>query len=382
MKVKQNKTAAMIALLLAAIIAIGLFSSGCVSGLMPIGWSGGVVSDGILYIGSLEGRLVTVDLTDLSILRADKLATPTQGGLFGCSLAGSCGGGTTSVPIYGTPVVSDNLVYIAGYNGRVYAYNTNKLATRWTFPRDNYAEAFVGGLAVADGKLFFGCSDGYIYALDAATGDLLYYYKTEDKIWGSPVVDDDTLYIGSFDKKFYALNTADLTLKWVFITEGSIIAKPLVSNGTIYIGSFDRNLYALNASDGTLKWKFMAQNWFWSQPVIVNDILYVGCLDGFIYALKPSNGELIKAFPIGSQLASQPVVFDNYIIFASHNGGIFKIDSNTQDIVLLTSLESITIDGPLTLYEGIIYFQTHDAALQRIDVFSGALLPSIPLISQ
>jgi len=383
-KNKNIKTAGMIALLVAAILAIVIFGFSCVSGLMPVGWSGGTPSNGILYVGSLEGRLISVNMTDQSILRAEQLKLPQQGGLFGCSLASSCGAGSASVPIYGTPVVSDTLVYIAGYNGKIYAYNINNLAQRWIFPRDSYLEAFVGSMVIADGKLYIGCSDGYIYALDAATGDLLNQYKTEDKIWGTPVIDADTLYIGSFDKKFYALNTADLTLKWSlpFQTEGSIIAKPLVHDGVVYIGSFDRTFYALNASDGTLKWKFTAQNWFWSQPVIVNNILYVGCLDGFVYVRDAATGaEISQPFNLGSQLASQPVVYGNYVIFASHNGGVYKIDSATQVIVQIAAFES-TIDGPLSINEGIVYFQTKDAYLQRIDLRSGDLLPSIPLVSQ
>ncbi len=385
MKIKKIKTAGMIALLLVIVLAIGIVGFSCVSGLMPVGWSGGMASNGILYVGSLEGRLVSVNMTDMSILRAEKLNLPQQSGLFGCSSALSCGGGSTAVPIYGTPAVSDTLVYIAGYSGKIYAYNTTNLAQRWVFPREGYTQAFVGGMVIANGKLYIGCSDGYIYALDAATGDLLNSYQTGDKIWGTPTVEGDTLYIGSFDKKLYALNTADLTPKWTspFITEGSIIAKPLVSNGVIYIGSFDKKMYAINASDGTPKWKepFIGGNWFWSQPVIVNDTLYAGCLDGFVYALEPSTGELVKVIPIGNQLASQPVVFDKYIIFASHNGGVFKIDSNTREIVQIAAFES-AIDGPLTIYEGIIYFQMQDARLQRIDVSSGAVLPSTPLVSQ
>lgn len=381
-KLKRFKTAGVIALLIIAILTIVVFGFSCVGGLMPVGWSGGAVSNGILYVGSLEGRLVSVNMTDQSILRAEKLIYPQQGGLFGCSLATSCGAGSASVPIYGTPVVTDTLVYIASYNGKIYAYNVNNLAQRWVFPREGYAEAFVGSMVIADGKLYIGCSDGYVYALDAATGDLLSTFKTEDKIWGAPTVDGDTLYIGSFDKKLYALNTADLTLKWSFTAEGSIIAQPLVYNGVVYFGSFDRNFYALNASDGTLKWKFTAQNWFWAQPVIVNDALYIGCLDGFVYVLNASTGvELAQPLNLVSPVASQPVVFENYVIFASHNGGVYKIDTATQAIVQIAAFES-TIDGPLTINDGIIYFQTKDAYLQHIDLRSGDILPSIPLLSQ
>jgi outer membrane protein assembly factor BamB len=381
-KKNYNKTVGLIALLVAAVIAIALFGFSCVSGLTAIGWPGGVESNGVLYVGSLEGRLVTIDISDESRQWAEPLKYPQQSGLFGCSAASSCSGGTSRVPVYGTPAVSGNLCYIAGYNGKIYAYNTTNLATRWVFPRDSYLEAFVGGMVIAQGKLYIGCSDGYIYALNAETGDILYQYKTEDKIWGTPTIVDNTLYIGSFDKKLYALDADDLTLKWTFTTEGSIFAQPLVDNGTVYVGSFDRYLYALNAVDGTLKWKYMAENWFWSQPVIIDGTIYAGCLDGFVYVLGADTGaEVASPIDLKSALASPPVVYDNYIIFAVHDGFVYKIDRDTLEPVLIASFES-TLNGPLALHDGIVYLQTSDAALQRIDVSTSALLPPIYLATQ
>jgi len=384
-KLKKVKIVGMISLLIAAILIIGIFGFSCVSGLTAVGWSGGTVSNDVLYVGSMEGRLAAINLIDDSRQWGEPLKLQSQGGLLGCTSVLSCGGGTSRVPIYGTPIVSDNLVYVAGYNGKIYAYNTVNLAQRWIYPRDNYLSPFVGSLIVDQNKLYVGCSDGFVYCLDATTGDLLSQYQTGDKIWGTPIVADDTVYIGSFDKKLYALDATDLTPKWEYATEGSIIAQPLVKDGIVYIGSFDKYLYALDAASGTLKWKFAGNNWFWTQPVIVNDMLYAGCLDGFIYVLNPTTGATIKIFDneeiaIVSPFASQPVVFDNYVIFASQVGIVYRIDTTTQEITQLAVLTG-AITGPLTVYEGIIYFQTQDIAIQRVEVATGALLPSISLIS-
>jgi outer membrane protein assembly factor BamB len=384
-KFKHLKIAGLISLLIAAILTIAIFGFSCVSGLSAVGWSGGVVGNNTLYVGSMEGRLAAINLIDDSRQWAEPLKVQAQSGLLSCTSALSCGGGTSRVPIYATPVISDNLVYVAGYNGKIYAYNTINLAQRWIFPRDTYLQPFVGGIVIDNGRLYVGCADGFIYCLDATTGDLISSYKTDEKIWGTPTVADDTVYIGSFDKSFYALNAGDLTFKWKYTADGSIIAKPLVKDGIVYIGSFDKYLYALNAESGTLEWKFQGNNWFWTQPVIVNDMLYAGCLDGFIYVLNPITGATIHVFnneeiALISPFASQPAVEDNYVVFASQVGIVYRIDTTTQEIKQLAVLTG-TITGPLTINDGIIYFQTQDIAIQRIDVATGALLPSISLIS-
>jgi eukaryotic-like serine/threonine-protein kinase len=380
--VKLNKMKiSLISLLAVMIIGIGLLGLSCVSGIAPIGWSGGTVANGILYVGANDGRLVAINLADDSRQWAEALKAKAQSGLFGCSGSSlGCGGGTPSVQIYGTPVVSDNLVYIAGYNGKIYAYNTSNLAMRWVFPRDSYLEPFVGGVVVADGKLFVGCSDGYVYSFDALTGDKLHEYKTGNKIWGTPAVDGDTLYIGSFDKNLYALSTADLTLKWKRTTEGSVISTPLIDNGTIYFGSFDKNLYAVNAADGEVKWKFLGEKWFWAQPKIVDGVIYAGCLDSHVYLLKADSGTKITDFNLGSAVASTPAISGNYIVFASHNGLVYKINTATQEITQI-SIIKLNIDGPLTANEGIIYIHPQEIILERLNIDTGARLPDIALQS-
>jgi outer membrane protein assembly factor BamB len=385
-KLRKLKIVGLILLVIAAILCLGIFGFSCVSGMTPIGWSGGTVANNILYVGSMEGRLVSINLADQSRQWAETLKLPAQGGIFGsCSSMLSCGGGTSRVPIYGTPVVSDDLVYLAGYNGRIYAYNTTNLASRWIYPRDGYLSSFVGSLIIDQGKLYVGCSDGWIYCLDAITGDFISGYQTGDKIWGTPTIADNTLLIGSFDKTIYAFNTSDLTLKWTYTTEGSIIAKPLVYNGVVYIGSFDKSMYAINLADGTLKWKYDgATNWYWTQPLVVNNMLYAANLDGYMYVLDIETGSPIKVFDNTeilsvSAIASQPVAFENYVFFANHDGIIYKIDTTTQTITQLAALTG-TITSPLIVYEGNIYFQTQDIVIQSVNIENGAVA-SISLIS-
>jgi outer membrane protein assembly factor BamB len=377
-------------LLLALIMAIGLAGFSCVKGLSPIGWSGGAVSDGTLYVGSREGRLVSINLTSDSRLWSEALKAATQPGLFGCSpySGGGCGSGSAGVAVYGTPVIYGELVYMAGYNGKIYACNIDNLATRWVYPRgDSYLPPIVGGLTVAQDKIFFGCTNGeienkkvkgMIIALDAATGDLLYQVEMDDKIWSTPAIEGDILYIGSFDKKLYALNIADGTVKWEFTTEGAIVATPLVADGTVYVGSLDRNLYVLNASDGGFKWKFTARNQFWAAPVLYNDMIYAGCLDSRIYIIRADNGEKVAEFDLGNQVSAQPVVVGSSIIFATRKGAVYSVDTDTNQIRELANIKS-EVNGPLTAYNGIIYLHTQDLMLQRVNASDGSILTAISL---
>jgi eukaryotic-like serine/threonine-protein kinase len=380
-KLNGKKIAGLI-FLLVVVLTVGLMSSCTFRGAATIGWSGGAVANDSVFVGANSGRLVAYNLTDNTTLRADALKPKPSSGLLSCASLG-CGGGTSVVPIYGTPVISGDSVYVAGYNGRVYSYKAENMAYRWNYPQDGYLGSFVGGAVIYDNKLFIGSADEKVYALDTATGAKIAEYKTDGKIWGTPSIDETTgtLFIGSYDKKLYALNTNDLSLKWAFETKGSIISQPLVNNGIVYFGSFDKNFYAVNIADGSLKWKFTGQKWFWAKPEIFSGKLYAACLDNFVYVLDPVSGIAVHdAYNMGNPVSSSPAIVDNLIVFVTREGSLYKIDTTTMDMTQVIDLKT-TIDGPLMAYKGIIYVHPQTAIMILVDPVSGKQVGTISLES-
>ena len=172
---RRNKVLLIKILLLVVMLLMvvgGLSGLSCIKGLQPVGWSGGVVVDGTLFVGSTEGRLVAINIADGSPQWSEALTKPAAAGIFGCG-ASTAGGGCAAAPagvaIYGTPAVADGLVYLGGYNGKICAFNASSLKEDpWVYPREGYREPIVSGPVVAQGKVYIGCSDGNVYALGAA----------------------------------------------------------------------------------------------------------------------------------------------------------------------------------------------------------------------
>ena len=127
----------------------------------------------------------------------------TTGGGFGCAPA------TVPVAIYGNPAVAGDLVYVGGYNGKIYAISASTRLSKDTYLDESNPQPIIGGPVVAGDRVYLGGSDGKVYALNAASLDKEWEFKTGGKIWSTPVIQGDTLYIGSFDKKLYALNASD-----------------------------------------------------------------------------------------------------------------------------------------------------------------------------
>jgi outer membrane protein assembly factor BamB len=121
-----------VSLLLAILIGVGITLSGCYGRSQPMGWSGAGISDDGVFVGSLDGRLVGLNKADGSPLWIDE-----EAGVPGTS---------ESMAIYGTPAVAGELVYFAGYNGKIYAFVVQNGALRWVYPREGNLDPIVGGL--------------------------------------------------------------------------------------------------------------------------------------------------------------------------------------------------------------------------------------------
>jgi outer membrane protein assembly factor BamB len=109
------------------------------------------------------------------------------------------------------PAVTTGFAYVGYSKGTdvlsqlpdgVQAFNAQTGAPRWFFP----TEGGVGSsLTVADGVLYFGSDDNYVYAVDAVNGGERWRYRTQDAVRSSPAVIDGIVYVGSDDGVLYAI---------------------------------------------------------------------------------------------------------------------------------------------------------------------------------
>jgi outer membrane protein assembly factor BamB len=325
----------------------------------------------------MGGRLVAVNTDNGSLLWASeqlKMAATSTG--FGCAQ------GPTTVAIYGSPAVSDNLVYVGGYNGKVYSFIPGAGKSDRDFPDESRIGPIVGSVVAAQGRVYFGSTNGKVYALNDRLQEQ-WVFATKGKIWATPAIAGDTLFIGSFDKKLYAIDTTTGKEKWEkpFETEGAIVSTPLVYNNTVYVGSFDRHLYAVNAADGSLRWKFPATGedknnpgrWFWAKPVICNNTIYAPSLDGKVYILNAeTGGEVADPINLGGSISSSPVLVGNSVVVATEAGIIYTVDTANNEKKKLASLGE-KVFASLSAGQGSVFIHTASDALYAVDAASGAL---------
>jgi outer membrane protein assembly factor BamB len=131
-----------------------------------------------------------------------------------------------------------------------------------------------------------------------------------------------TVYFGSNDGYLYALNAGSGQKIWAFKTRYGVESSPAVTDGRVYFGGDDGYVYCLNAENGKKIWQFNTKNWVTSSPAVFNGILYVGTTDGSLYALNANDGRFRLKFDAAGSVFSSPVVNDGEIYFTDHGNGV------------------------------------------------------------
>ncbi|WP_435101963.1 PQQ-binding-like beta-propeller repeat protein [Halarchaeum sp. P4] len=111
--------------------------------------------------------------------------------------------------------------------------------------------------ALADGVVYAGSEDTYVYALDGASGAVRWRVKTEARV-GSLAVAEGRVYAATEDGVLYGLDAASGTERWTATLDGAPFTLA-VTGGQLFVGvDADRrtdHLRAVDADDGTLGWR-------------------------------------------------------------------------------------------------------------------------------
>ena len=229
--------------------------------------------------------------------------------------------------------------------------------------------------AVADGAVYEGSDTGYVYALNAATGSVIWQYNSGTGLDSSPAFANGVVYVGTLyyggHGSVVALNAATGAVIWQFLTNSGIESSPAVVNGVVYIGSYVGYVYALNATTGALIWSYLAGAETFSSPAVVNGVVYIGSNDGNMYALNADNGARIWSFQTGNPVWASPVVVDGTVYFNTDNGTVFALRSADGSEIWATYVGNGTdhADDSPAVSSGYVYIGTRHGfyALNAVD---------------
>ncbi len=341
--------------------------------------------------------------------------------------------------------VGNGLLYVGSIKGDVYAFDARTGAVRWRYQTENWIMTHP---IVADGRVFVATGNRYyqpqrhwdpttafrgsgknaVYALDAATGRLIWRFVTRAGNMPTPVYSDGVLYLvggdrmvyafdaktgwlrwelpipsidsmsspvlsgnllvfgGGYPNALYAVNIQTHQLQWVQPTPGTgglTDAPPTIANGSIYITAFSsRGLkngadrayeYAIRLADGKMLWvsalgtgKKVKDNTGGATEV-VNGVLYFGHPElGSFLALSAATGKVLWRFTMKAAVKGGAAVVAGKVYFAGSTGILYALNAANGKEIAARKLNGKVVPGGVTVVGTTLYVPTRTGYLYAI----------------
>jgi outer membrane protein assembly factor BamB len=328
------------------------------------------------------------------------------------------------------PIAAGGLIFVMDGAADVSAHNATTGAQVW---RTNIAprskadrEAWGGGIAYSDGKIYAASGYREVVQLDARSGALGWRSRTDAPLHSAPTVNGGRVFVSDVNDELFAFDAATGQQNWTYqaLTEPARIlaaSSPAVENDTLVSSFASGELVALRAENGNELWNASLakanrtnalseirdipgrpviyrtdvyavshSNVFaavdlrtgtarWTLPISaitspwpVGDVVYVVDLAGQVICVARDSGQVYWLRDLNAGLKkkkrsywSSPVLASNRLITVSSKGEVVAIDPKTGVVQRRLHIGSDALIGPIAL-DGMIYIVTQTAQLIAI----------------
>ena len=141
---------------------------------------------------------------------------------------------------------------------------------------------------VTEDKIYVASYDGSLYAFKRQDGASIWELK-DGSAYGA-TLEGDTLYYSSGEGYLYALDAKDANIKWRTKVKAKFLTKPVILENFIIAGSADRGLEVYKKQTGAFVTEYNTGNGIFSVPVIGDDQqIYTYSNFGVLYSFKLVN---------------------------------------------------------------------------------------------
>lgn len=210
-------------------------------------------------------------------------------------------------PISTGPVVSQDQIFLGGWNKRVYGIGKSDGLVDWTYLSGDpiTAPPLLSGV-----RAYVGSEDGGMYALTQAAGyqqNRSWTFSTSGRVIATPIWYLDRLFFGSADYKVYCIEDVgnEPYLRWSYPTGAPVVDRLFPYREWVFAGvedarhegAVDYSVVALSAANGERKWQTPGITQVLSA---FGGTLHALGEDGQLHGLRVSDGSEAWALDVSS----------------------------------------------------------------------------------
>jgi outer membrane protein assembly factor BamB len=247
--------------------------------------------------------------------------------------------------VFSSPTVVGDTVVVGSCNGFIHGIDRASGTPRWRYDAraDGGQPEFHSAPLVVDGLALMASDDrrpegvGFVYAIDATTGSVLWKTRIGRGSMTDLVRLGERLYTVTLDSELLALDLRTGRQGWSFrggtpLGQGfvNVLATPAVGADRVYYGGTDGVVYALSPDTGAVVWKAEIGSRVVTPLVLTSEALYLGTLDGRLLRAEPASGRVRAELKVGRVPFGPLVPVGNLLLVYAVEG----------DAAILTGVES------------------------------------------
>jgi outer membrane protein assembly factor BamB len=245
-----------------------------------------------------------------------------------------------------------------------------RLSLGW---KNDYSQPVTSSPVVIEQQVFFGCRDGYLYALNRETGELSWKYKAADGIGASPAVRDGQVVGADYTGAVFSLEAGTGNRRWHRKLPAKVVSSPCLSEQAVFVGCFDGLGYCLSLATGDIIWRQKTGGKLWGSAVYADGRFIFPSYDGNLYALEAGTGEVAWVYKIGGNLVSSPAVSGNLVLLGAPDGQIHAVDIQSGELGWVFKTGG-PVKSALAADSEHVYVGTHDRHLYCLNTADGSLV--------
>jgi outer membrane protein assembly factor BamB len=282
------------------------------------------------------------------------------------------------------PIVDEDTVYANDYEGRVFAFDRDTGATKWS---NNTKLDMAAGVGLGGDLVMLGSLKGDVVALSKETGEELWRVVIDSEILAAPQNNGAVVVVQTNDGKLMGLDAKNGNLIWTYSAQLPALtirgtAVPQLLGPNIITGFSNGKLIALSAVDGTLYWERRVASPqgrsdvervvdIDGSPVLSGDTIYTTSYNGTLSALS-TRGDILWSQKNSSH--NSPIVIGERVFVTSAEGFVRAFSAKTGLPLWENKiLSGRSLAAPHNL-AGFVVTADHEGYVHIFDTQSGGLL--------
>ncbi|MEW6508513.1 MAG: PQQ-binding-like beta-propeller repeat protein [Bacteroidota bacterium] len=181
------------------------------------------------------------------------------------------------------PAANDKFIALGTVKGELVILNRSDGTIYF---KEKIAGAIESGFTFENSIIYFGDSNGVLYAFDSNNKKIIWQFNTGAKIVVTPVFDQSKIIVGNLSGKIVAVDKNNGEKIWTQRTKGIINTTPLLTKTFLVQPDFNRKVYLINSSIGSIVDTLEFDRRVKLTPVINDGILFLGYDRGKINAYQ------------------------------------------------------------------------------------------------